>query len=59
MKTATKLILSVVLTAASSLAMAEGGSDRTLNRINETLLLACLKYRFLTRIRESIFDGFQ
>ncbi|TYP66319.1 co-regulatory protein PtrA N-terminal domain-containing protein [Stutzerimonas stutzeri] len=36
MKTATKLILSVVLTAASSLAMAEGGSDRTLNRINET-----------------------
>tara|TARA_Y100000815_G_scaffold263076_1_gene277221 strand:- start:1535 stop:1852 length:318 start_codon:yes stop_codon:yes gene_type:complete len=36
MKTATKLIVSVVLTAASSLAMAEGGSDRTLKRLNET-----------------------
>lgn len=35
MKTATKLIVSVVLTAASSLAMAEGGSDRTLKRLDE------------------------
>jgi hypothetical protein len=35
MKTAAKLIVSVVLTAASSLAMAEGGSDRTLKRLDE------------------------
>tara|TARA_R100000935_G_scaffold58309_1_gene94848 strand:+ start:1027 stop:1344 length:318 start_codon:yes stop_codon:yes gene_type:complete len=36
MKSTTKLIVSVILTAASSLAMAEGGSDRTLKRLNET-----------------------
>ena len=35
MKSTTKLIASVVLTAASSLAMAEGGSDRTLKRLDE------------------------
>ena len=35
MKSTTKLIASVVLTAASSLAIAEGGSDRTLKRLDE------------------------
>jgi hypothetical protein len=35
MKTATKLIVSIVLVASSSLAMAEGGSDRSLQRLDE------------------------
>jgi hypothetical protein len=35
MKTITKAILPLLFVAASSVAMAEGGSDRTLQRINE------------------------